>query len=100
MKTIKSLENRGIFLKETSRKIARQEGELFNFLRPLRLVGLQLMKNVLTPLAKSVLVSLGLAEAASATDAAVQKKFFGSGMTLLTISSEKMEDIMKIVKSL
>ena len=39
---------------------------------------LQLMKNVLTPLAKSILIILGLA-AASATDAAIQKKTNGSG---------------------
>ena len=39
---------------------------------------LQLMKNVLTPLAKSILIILGLAAAASATDAAIQKKTNGS----------------------
>ena len=39
-------------------------------------IGLPLMKNVLTPLAKSVLVSLGLTAAASAIDAATQKKFY------------------------
>ena len=43
--------------------------------------GLPLMKNVLTPLAKSVLVILGLT-AASATDASIQKEIFGSGTTL------------------
>ena len=32
------------------------------------------MKNVLKPLAESVLVPLGLTAAASATDAAIQKK--------------------------
>ena len=37
------------------------------------------MKNVLTPLTKSVLVPLELTAAASATDAAIQKKNFGSG---------------------
>ena len=40
-------------------------------------VGLLLVKNILTPLAKIVLLVLGLTKAASATDAAVQKKFFG-----------------------
>ena len=39
------------------------------------------MKNVLKTLAKSVLIPLGLTAAASATDAANQKKLFGSGMT-------------------
>ena len=32
------------------------------------------MKNVVKPLAKSVLIPLGLTAAASATDAAIQKK--------------------------
>ena len=58
------------------------------------------MKNVLKPLAKSVLVALGLTAAASATDVAIQKKIFWSGMTAMIISYEEMNDIMKIVKSL
>ena len=44
--------------------------------------GLLLMKNVLKPLTKSVLVPLGLtaaAAAASVTDAAIQNKVFGLG---------------------
>ena len=36
----------------------------------------------------------------SAADAAIQKKIHGSGNAALMISNEKMEDIMKIVKSL
>ena len=58
------------------------------------------MKNVLTPLAKSVLVPLGLIAAASATDVAIQKKIFGSDIAAWIISNEEMEDIMKIVISL
>ena len=58
------------------------------------------MKIVLTPLAKSVLISLGLTTAASATDAAIQKKVFRSGTAALIIPNEEMKDIMKIVKSL
>ena len=61
--------------------------------------GLPLMKNVLKPLAKSVLITLGLTAAAWATDAAIHKKMFGSGNTTLIISNEEMNDIMKIVKS-
>ena len=38
--------------------------------------------------------------AASATDASIHKKLFGSGFTTLIISNEEMEDIMKIIKSL
>ena len=47
-----------------------------------------LMKSVLSPLVKSVLVPLGLTAAASATDATIQKKLFGSGMTILMFSNE------------
>ena len=36
------------------------------------------MKNVSKPLAKIVLILLGLTAAASATDAAIHKKIFGS----------------------
>ena len=60
MKVIKSLENRGILLKGTTTKITSQERGLLNLLRPLMTAGLSLIKNVLTPLAKSVLTPLGL----------------------------------------
>ena len=58
-----------------------------------------LIWNVLKPLAKSVLIPLGLTTAA-ATDAAIHKKIFGSGTTTLIISNEETDDIMKIIKSL
>ena len=58
------------------------------------------MGNVLEPLAKSVLIPLGLTAAAAATGAAIHKKMFESGMTTLIISNEEINDIMKIVKSL
>ena len=58
------------------------------------------MKNVLKLLAKSILIPLVLTEAASAADAVIQQKMFGSGMTTLIISNKKMKDIMKIVKFL
>ena len=57
------------------------------------------MKNVLKPLAKSVLIPLGLTAAAAATNAAIHRKMFGSGDTTLMISNEEMNDVMKIVKS-
>ena len=75
-----------------------------------------LIGNVLKPLAKTVLIPLGLTASASATDAAIHKKMFGylhvaivsdrarpSGLasrTTLIIYNEEMSDIMKIVKSL
>ena len=43
--------------------------------------GLPLMKSVLTPIAKWVLLSRGLSAAMSAPDAAIQKKIYGSGTT-------------------
>ena len=43
--------------------------------------GLLLIGNVLKPLAKSVLIPLGLTTAASATGATIHKKMFGSGFT-------------------
>ena len=57
------------------------------------------MKHVLKPLAKIVLIPLGLIAAASATDAGIQKDICGSGMTTLLISNEEMNDIIKIIKS-
>ena len=69
-----------------------------------------LIGNLLKPLVKIplVLMPLGLTAAASATDAALHKKVFGSGkphldlakQTTLIISNEEMKNIMKIVKSL
>ena len=51
-------------------------------------------------LAKSVLIPSGLTAAASATDTAIHKKAFGSGVTTLIISNEeKINQIMKTVKS-
>ena len=59
------------------------------------------MKNVIQPLAKSVLIPLGLTAAALAVDAGIRKKISESGHnTTLIISNDKMKDILKIVKSL
>ena len=44
-------------------------------------IGFPLLKNVLTPLAKSALMPLQLTVAVSATGAIIQKKIFGSGIT-------------------
>ena len=49
-------------------KIGQSGGFLGRLLGPLLKTGLPLMKNVLKPLAKSVLIPLGLTAAASATD--------------------------------
>ena len=59
---------------------------------------LPLIGNVHKPLAKSVLISSGWTATASATEAAILNKMFGSAFITLIISNEEMEDIMKIVK--
>ena len=86
-------------------------GFLGRLLGPLLKTGLPLIKNVIKPLAKSVLIPLGLTAAASAADAGIHKKILGSGhrhssssashnTTTLIISNNEIEDIIKIVKSL
>ena len=85
-----------------------------NLLGPSLKAGLPLIRNVPKPLAKSVLIplaipiSIPLTAAASATDATIHKKIFALGRSsdlalrtaTLIISSEEMNDIMKIVKLL
>ena len=58
-----------------------------------------LMK-VAIPLAKNVLAPLGITAAASAIDAGIQKKVYGSRTTTLIILNEEMNDIVKIVQAL
>ena len=55
---------------------------------------------MLTPLAKSVLISLVLVGVMSAADVAIKNNIFESQMTTLMISSLEIDDNMKIVKSL
>ena len=83
-------------------KMIQSGGFLGRLLGPLLKTGLPLIKNVIKPLAKSVLIPLGLTAAASAADAEIYKKILGLGhnTTALIISNNKMEGIMKIVKSL
>ena len=75
-------------------------GFLSRLLGELLKAGLSLMKSVINPLAKSVLIPLGLTAAASAADAGIHKKILGSGTTTLIISNDEMKDIIRIVKSL
>ena len=90
-------------------KMIRSGRFLGRLLGPLLKTGLPLIKNVIKPLAKSVLIPLGLIAAASAADAEIYKKILGSGnhpspsashITALIISNNKMEDIIKTVKCL
>ena len=78
-------------------------GLLGRLLGPLLGTGLPLMKSVIKPLAKSVLVPSGLTAEASAVDAGTLKEILRSGHnnnTTLTTSNDEMDDILKIVKSL
>ena len=58
------------------------------------------MGNVLKPLAKSVLIPLGLLAAVSVTDTGIHKKMFWSGAATLIISNDEIFDIIKIVKAI
>ena len=82
---------------------------LGKLLGPLLKTGLPLIKNVITPLAKSVLIPLELTALASAADAGIHKKILGSGNNrhsssalhiALIISNDEINNIIKIVKSL
>ena len=105
-KTFKAFANHSsieIKLSKTQLSNMIQSGAfLGKLLRPLLKTGLPLMKSVIKPLAKSVLIPLGLTAAASAADAGIHKKILGSGYnnTILIISNDEMDDILKIVKSL
>ena len=81
-------------------KIIQSGGFLGKLLGPLLKTGLPLIKNVIKPLAKSVLIPLRLTAAASAIDAGIHKKILGSGNTTLLMSNEEMNDIIKIVQAL
>ena len=81
-------------------KIIQSGGLLSRLLDPLLKTRLSLIKNVIKPLAKSVLISLGLTAAVSAVDAGIHKKILGSGNTTLVILDEEMNDIIKIVQAI
>ena len=72
-----------------------QKGGFLRFLGPLLKSGLPLLKSGLP------LSMLGLIAAASAADAAINKKIVGSGNhTILIISNNDMQNLLKMVKSL
>ena len=57
--------------------------------------------NVIKPLAKNLLIPLGLTAAASVWDAGIHKKILRSGHNItLIISNDEIQDIVKIIKSL
>ena len=88
-------------------KMIQSGGFLGRLLGPLLKTGLPLIKNVIKPLAKSVLIALGLTATASAADVEIHKKLLGSrnpsshhNNTVLIKSNDEIEVIIKIVKSL
>ena len=84
-------------------KMIHSGGFLGRLLDRLLKTGLPLMKSVIKPLAKSVLLPLGLTAAASATDAGMHKKILGSSHnnnTTLIISNREIDVFLKIIKSL
>ena len=93
-------------IKTQLHKTGHSGGLLGRLLGPLLKPSLRLMKTLLEPLPKSILIPLGLTTAASATDAAIHKKIFGyatrpSDLAEQTtiISNEEM-NIMKTVEFL
>ena len=80
-------------------RMIQSGGFLGRRLTSLLKTGLPLIKNVIKPLTKSVLIPLGLTAAVSAADAEIHKKILGSGTTTLIISNDEMKDIIRIVKS-
>ena len=78
----------------------QSEGFLGRRIDPLLKPGLPLMKNLMKPLAKSVLIPIGLSAASPAADSEIHKKILRSGTTTLIISNDETEDIIDIVKSL
>ena len=92
---------RKAFAKTQVIKMIQSGGFLGILLGPLLKTGLPLIKRAIKPLAKSVLIHLGLTTAASAADAEIHKKILGSGHnTTLIISNDEMNDIIEIVKNL
>ena len=98
-------------LKTQISKMTQPGRFLGRLLGPLLTTELPLMKNVIKPLAKSVLIPLGSTAAASTADAGIHKQILGSGHhpsssalhnnnAILIISNDEMKDIVRIVKSL
>ena len=90
-------------------KMMQSGGFLDRLLGSLLKTGLPLMKNLNKPLAKIILIPLGLTAAALAADVGTHKKILGSSCplafalqnnTILIISNDETKDINRIVKSL
>ena len=77
-------------------KIIKEGGNLgrllMSFLPKLIKPAISIGKNILAP--------LSLSAAMSSTDAAIQRKMYGSGTTTLIISNDDLDDLIKIVTAL
>ena len=97
---------RKAFAKNTSSDIKSSKTQLSKMIQSGGFLGNLLSKlagplmKVAVPLAKNVLVPLGISAAMSAIVGSIKKKMLGSGTTTLIISNDEMDDIFKIVKSL
>ena len=81
-------------------KMIQSGGFLGRLLCPLPKSGLPLIRNIIKPLAKIFFIPLGLTAAASAADAGIYKEILGSRNATLIISNDKVDDIIKTIKSL
>ena len=97
---------RNAFNNYMSTDLKFSKAQIFNiiqsggFLRSLLSKSAGPLMKVALPLAKDVLAPLGTTAAGSAIDAWIQKKMRGSGTTILIISNEEMNDVMKVVQAL
>ena len=78
-------------------KMIQSGGFLGRLLGPLLKTGLSLIKNVIKPLAKSVLIPLRLTASASAAGAGIRKKILQSGNTTALMITNNEIDIRKIL---
>ena len=101
-KLLKAFANNRSAVKELSNtqlsKIIQLSRFLGRLLGPLLQTGLPLMKNVPKPIAKSVLIQLGLTTTTLAADAVILKKLISARTIAVIISNEEMGDVMKIIK--
>ena len=85
-------------------KMIQSGGFLDRLLGPSLKTGSPLIKNVIKPLAKRVLIPLGLTAAASVANAGIHEKILGFGRssapktTTAIISNDEMKDIIEKVK--
>ena len=95
------------FSKTQISKTIQSGGYLVRLLCPLLKTGLPLMKNIIKPLSKGVLIPLALTAAVSAADAEIHKKIVESGHRtshnnnkILIKSNDEMKGNIRIVKPL